>query len=200
MALRVFPVASEGSPHFVDDFATVRPGATKGHGGIDIFADQGAPVLAVDDGAVTFREDPIGGHVFYLRAADGDTYYGAHLSAYGGAERSVAAGDVIGYVGMSGNAKGTTPHLHFEWHPSGAAVSINPFRALSALMPQSVTDVRVMPAPEVPPDPLPRLAVVPGPVPPIPYGSPGRARRRGGAAVVAVFGLGALALASKGRR
>ena len=201
--IRVFPVAREGSPHFTDDFAYVRPGAAKKHGGIDIFADAGAPVFAVDDGEFEPREDPIGGHAFYLHALDGTTYYGAHLSAYEGGPRTARAGEVIGYVGQTGNAAGTSPHLHFEVHPSGG-VGVDPFRALSALEPQSASDVRVLPSPAPAADPLPRLPVVPGPVPPIPHeGEPiaSRARRGSGGGVFAFFGLVGLGLvATRGRR
>ena len=192
MAIRVFPVASEGAPHFTDDFGVIGPGKTKKHGGVDIFAAEGTPILAVDDGEIEFREDPIGGHAFYLRAPDKAVYYGAHLSAYEGEPRSVLAGDVIGYVGQTGNAAHTTPHLHFEAHPAGG-VGVDPFLALQALEPQPAGDVH--PAPRPPPSPaadLGDLAVVLGPVPPIPHigAAVANMRRRGPGPVAMIFGLG----------
>lgn len=135
MPLRVFPVDPSGSPHFADDFGYVRPGSSHAHQGIDIFAAKGTAVHAPDDGALRFAIDPLGGQVFYLAAPDGVVYYAAHLSAYeGGAPRDVLAGDVVGYVGTSGNAQGTSPHLHFERHPGGGAAT-DPFAELAALAP-----------------------------------------------------------------
>lgn len=183
--IRVFPVSSSGAPHYGDDFGYVRPGASRGHGGIDIFAAEGTPILAVDDGSVEFREDPIGGHAFYLHAADGVVYYGAHLSAYEGQGRAVRAGDVVGYVGQTGNARGTSPHLHFEAHPAGGA-GVDPFAELAALLPPSSGPAAS------------RRAPASG------DGSSSRSRSRSGAGVfVGLLGLGctlALASARGGRR
>jgi murein DD-endopeptidase MepM/ murein hydrolase activator NlpD len=139
MAIRVFPVSASGSPSFVDDFGVLgRTG--KPHQGIDIFAGEGTPVLAVDDGQVRFALDPLGGNAFYLVAGDGTTYYGAHLSGYvGGAPRAVLAGDVLGYVGHTGNAQGTPSHLHFEVHPAGGAGAVDPYAELRAAV---MIDVR----------------------------------------------------------
>ena len=187
--MRAFPVAAEGHPHFTDDFSYVKPGATGKHGGIDIFADEGAPIVAVDDGQLVFAEDPKGGHAFYLHAPDGTVYYGAHLSEYEGDARVVEAGDVIGYVGHTGNAAETASHLHFEMHPAGG-IGVDPFRALSELVPPSVPNpaVRaidnVLPPSLGPPDSLPNL-IPHAPVPPIPHAP--IARGSGGA--IAVLGL-----------
>jgi murein DD-endopeptidase MepM/ murein hydrolase activator NlpD len=184
--IRVFPVAAEGRPAFTDDFGAVRPGGRK-HQGNDIFADEGTAIIAVDEGALRFAEDPIGGHAFYLTANDRSVYYGAHLSAYEGpSPRQVVAGEIIGYVGHSGNAATTAPHLHFEVHPSGG-VAVDPYRLLLPLTPPSVTSSlgavdQVLPAPAAPLEPLPPLPVRPGPVPSIPHD-----RGRGGGAGVAVF-------------
>ena len=198
--IRVFPVASSGSPHYVDDFGVVNPArGGGGHKGNDIFAELGTPIVAVDDGALRFAEDPIGGHAFYLAADDRTVYYGAHLSAYEGEARRVQAGEIVGYVGQSGNAASTSPHLHFEVHPSGG-VAVDPFRLLSSLPPPEVLSSRgavdqVLPPAAPGADPLPPIAVVPGPVPPIPR------PRSSGAGPVAFFGLlGGVALIAKGRR
>ena len=189
--IRVFPVAAEGHPTFTDDFGAVRPGGRK-HQGNDIFANEGTPIVAVDDGALRFAEDPVGGHAFYLTAADGAVYYGAHLSAYeGSSPRSVVAGELVGYVGRTGNAAATAPHLHFEVHPSGG-VAVDPYRLLLPLTPPSITSSlgavdQVLPAPPaVPGGPLPPIPVTPGPVPPIPHGT---GRGRPGAGVAFFFAL-----------
>jgi hypothetical protein len=151
VAIRVFPVDATGSPHFADDFGYVRPGATRGHQGIDIFAGAGTPVRAVDDGAVRFAEDPLGGHALYLTAQDGTVYYGAHLSGYeGAAPRPVVAGEVLGYVGTTGNAQGTSPHLHFEAHPAGGA-AVDPYAELRAVAPQGATGTSSSSASSPPP-------------------------------------------------
>jgi murein DD-endopeptidase MepM/ murein hydrolase activator NlpD len=201
--IRVFPVAAEGQPKFTDDFGVVRP-AGRRHQGNDIFAAEGTPVVAVDDGALRFAEDPVGGHAFYLAARDGTVYYGAHLSAYEGTSpRRAAAGEVLGYVGRTGNAASTAPHLHFEVHPSGG-VAVDPYRLLAGLTPPSVvsslgaTD-QVLPAPPAPTDPLPPIPS-PRPVRPIPHASTPSPRRAGGFAVVLAMLAGAFAFARARRR
>lgn len=128
--IRVFPIA--GPARLSDDFGVVRPGGAVGHQGIDIFADEGTPAVAVDSGQVRFGTDPKGGNVANVYASDGTRYYYAHLSSFAGtAPRSVTAGETIGYVGSSGNAVGTAPHVHFEEHP-GNGPAVNPHSGLLA--------------------------------------------------------------------
>jgi hypothetical protein len=92
-------------------------------------------VLAVDDGRIRADNDPKGGQVTYLRCANGATYYYAHLDQYVGTyPRAVRAGEVIGTVGTTGNAQGTTPHLHFEVHPKGDRETVNPFPLLQEVL------------------------------------------------------------------
>jgi hypothetical protein len=116
----VFPVYGPGS--FSDDFRAGRA-ATGWHHGNDIFAPFGAPVLAVADGELFLVGwNTIGGNRLWLRDAEGNEFYYAHLSAFSPLARDgarVRAGDVIGFVGTSGDALGTPPHLHFEVHPVG---------------------------------------------------------------------------------
>jgi peptidoglycan LD-endopeptidase LytH len=132
MPVRIFPVDPSGKPTFGDDYGAMRGART--HGGIDIFAPEGTPVLAVDDGRVRFDENKLGGHTAYVTATDGAVYYYAHLSRYEGTARAVKAGDVIGYVGSTGNAAGGKPHCHFQERLSGG--SVDPFSDLVAVAPR----------------------------------------------------------------
>ena len=115
----VFPVY--GPSGFGDTFGA--PRATTGwHHGQDIFAALGAPVLAVADGTLySVGWNRVGGNRLWLRDRDGNEFYYAHLAAFsplavdGG---RVRAGDVVGFVGNTGDAETTPYHLHFEIHPS----------------------------------------------------------------------------------
>lgn len=82
-----------------------------------MFAARGTPVVAPVAGTVEHRSNSLGGLSFHLWGDDGAYYYGAHLDAYGPIEGWVDAGTVVGYVGDTGNARKTSPHLHFEIHP-----------------------------------------------------------------------------------
>jgi peptidoglycan LD-endopeptidase LytH len=126
--MRVFPVADVPGVHFTDDFHAVEDESGRRHLGIDIFAPEGTPTLAPENGSVRFEVDPIGGLSWYVKGDDGVTYYGTHLSDVEGGPRRVEAGEVIGYVGHDGNARGTPDHLHFEIHPPGQTV--DPFSLL----------------------------------------------------------------------
>ena len=116
----VFPVYGPAS--FGDSFGAPRPDVEGGwHHGEDIFAPPDTPLLAVADGTLhTIGFNRLGGYRLWLRDASGNEFYYAHLSAYAplaveGAH--VEAGDVVGFVGDTGDAEGT-PHLHFEIHPT----------------------------------------------------------------------------------
>ena len=108
------PVA--GPVTFADTWGAPRPGG-RVHKGVDLFARHGTPVVAPVDGAVEYRSNSVGGPSFHLWGEDRTYYYGTHLAAYGGTVGDVRAGTVLGYVGATGNAAGTPPHLHFEIHP-----------------------------------------------------------------------------------
>jgi outer membrane biosynthesis protein TonB len=114
----VFPVL--GPAAFVDTFGAPRP-TVSWHHGDDIFAPAGAPVLAVAAGTVfSVGWNDLGGKRLWLRDGQGNEFYYAHLSAFSalaveGAQ--VSAGEVLGYVGTTGDAHGTPAHLHFEIHP-----------------------------------------------------------------------------------
>lgn len=119
----VFPIY--GTASFGDSFGAPRPNVPGGwHHGEDIFAAEGTPVLAVADGTVqTVGFTKIGGYRLWLRDGQGNTFYYAHMSAYSTLAvegRAVKAGDVLGFVGDTGDAGGAM-HLHFEIHPASMA-------------------------------------------------------------------------------
>lgn len=117
----------QGPRAFTNDYGDPRSGGRR-HQGTDILSPRGTPVVAPVAGFVTHRSVRLGGLSFYLRGNDGNTYFGTHMSGYAAGGR-VAAGTVIGYVGDTGNARGT-PHLHFEIHPGGGA-PVNPYPTLA---------------------------------------------------------------------
>jgi murein DD-endopeptidase MepM/ murein hydrolase activator NlpD len=118
----VFPVYGPSS--FTDTFGGPRSDVSGGwHHGDDLFAPLGAPVLAVADGSVfSVGWNTIGGNRLWLRDRQGNLFYYAHLSAFTPLAvngNKVNAGDVLGFVGNTGDAQGTPTHLHFEIHPLG---------------------------------------------------------------------------------
>jgi LysM repeat protein len=113
---------------YINDWGFPRSGG-RSHSGTDLFAPRGTPVHAPVSGWVDIAVGDIGGNQFRLKGDDGTFWYGSHLDDFG-ARGQVSAGDVIGYVGDSGNAKGSDPHLHFEVHPDGDAV--NPYPLLQS--------------------------------------------------------------------
>ena len=113
----------DGEMQFRDSWGEPRSGG-RVHDGVDIVARSRTPVLAPEAGIVKFRWDLIGGRSFDLFTWDGDYYFGTHLRSYG-TGGLVEAGEVIGYVGQTGNARGY--HLHFEYHPGGKGNSVNPY-------------------------------------------------------------------------
>jgi murein DD-endopeptidase MepM/ murein hydrolase activator NlpD len=93
------------------------------HQGDDVMAPTGSPILAPFDGYATTGRSKLGGLEVRVFGAEG-YIYNAHLSALGSLGY-VSAGDVVGYVGSTGDASG--PHDHVEWHPNdGVAVDPNP--------------------------------------------------------------------------
>ena len=129
------PVEGVLPADLADTFAAHRSGG-RTHEAIDILATLGTPVLAVADGEVVrVHTNRLGGNVLYLRSPDGayDFYY-AHLDAYeSGIEEGVTVrqGEVLGYVGNTGNARDTAPHLHFQvlrLDGKGRGTPVNPYR------------------------------------------------------------------------
>ena len=113
--------------------AELRPGGP--HPGIDMAALPDTPVVAVADGIWRHDVGGAGGNGAWLTGLDNVSYYYAHFSKYSDApEGLIKAGEVIGYVGMTGNATG--PHLHFEIHPGkpGEKPPVDPFVAHGAVV------------------------------------------------------------------
>jgi murein DD-endopeptidase MepM/ murein hydrolase activator NlpD len=124
----IFPV--RGPTRIGGPFGAARAD-TGSHQGNDLFAAFGTPVVAVHDGTLNrVGTLPISGNRLWLKTARGDSFFYAHLSAFSPAAvdgRFVKAGIVLGYVGNTGDAEPTPPHLHFEIHPNdGVAVDPHP--------------------------------------------------------------------------
>lgn len=117
----------QGSLVFSNDYGVVKPDG-RFHEGIDLFADRGTPVVAPVSGRADQVDGTRGGLQVWLHGDDGDLYIATHLDGFG-ADGHVAAGTEIGVVGTSGNAVGTSPHVHFEHHPDGGP-AVNPFPLL----------------------------------------------------------------------
>lgn len=138
--ISVFPVL--GPCYFADTWQAPRSGGRR-HEGVDIIAKTGTPIYAVTDGTITrqFFDQPgsLGGNALRLTAANGTYFHYAHLSNFAEGIRIgsvVRAGEVIGFVGNTGNS--STPHLHFEYHPGGGA-AVNPFPLVKAIDRCSIT-------------------------------------------------------------
>ena len=127
-----FPVDTSAATSFAQRF---EPGV---HEGTDIFAPRDSAVFAVTDGTARNGTDPKGGNVVYLQGHDGRTYYYAHLShfAYTESPRPVAGGELIGYVGTTGNAQDRPPHLHFGIYVDGQA--LDPYPELLGAAPEQL--------------------------------------------------------------
>lgn len=128
--LKWCPVDSPRS--YIDDFGYPRSGG-RTHQGNDIFAPAGTPIRAPFSGVADESWNSLGGYSVFVRAPDGTYVYNAHLSRYAGVDgNQVKPGDLIGYVGNTGNAIGTPPHDHFELHPGGGS-AISPYQFLNAV-------------------------------------------------------------------
>jgi len=113
------PVAGVLRSELKDTYGAARSGG-RSHKGVDIFAKQGTPVVAAAEGVIVKRDsNAVGGISVYQRGSDARTiYYYAHLHGYRPGLKEgdlVRPGDVIGYVGSTGNVTGS-PHLHFSIH------------------------------------------------------------------------------------
>ena len=134
--LKVFPVSGDYS--YSDDFGAARHQGR--HEGVDIMADRNTPLVAVDDVTVkrlTRTETGLGGIWVWLVRADGTEYYYAHMASIApgiDVGTTLTAGQVVGGVGNTGDARYGATHLHFEVHPGGGAAT-DPYPHLVAVDP-----------------------------------------------------------------
>ena len=116
-------------------------GEGRKHEGQDIFATRGTPILSATSGYIyNIGENNLGGQTVSVIGKGGRVYYYAHLDSYA---RGIKIGDrvttrtVLGYVGTTGNAQGTPPHLHFGIYTSSGA--INPLPMLTDRLAPTIT-------------------------------------------------------------
>lgn len=134
-----FPVEGRGTRAIQSFFGADRDAGRRVHHGVDIFAPRGTPVLAAVDGVIrSTRPNNLGGIVVWLRddEANQSLYY-AHLDTQI-VERGqrIRAGDTLGFVGNSGNARTTPPHLHFGIYQSGSG-PVDPLPFIREARPES---------------------------------------------------------------
>ena len=114
----MIPVAGVRPAELSDSYGAPRSGG-RTHEGIDIFAPEGTPVLAAAAGVIVGRDSSaLGGLALYQRDLDERTiYFYGHLQRYRAGLKEgdlVRQGDVVAYVGQTGNVPPGTPHLHFS--------------------------------------------------------------------------------------
>lgn len=183
--LAAFP--TQGPCWFIDSWQAPRGGGRL-HEGVDVMARAGQYVYAVQDGMLskqTFdRPGSLSGNAWWLTGSEGSYFFYAHLSAFAPDLKvgsKVAAGQIIGYVGRTGNASGA--HLHFEVHPKGGP-AVNPTPIVRAVdgcrnttappqpggvlppVPDTLAPANTAPSTTAPPAPLPSSPPAPGPVVP----------------------------------
>jgi murein DD-endopeptidase MepM/ murein hydrolase activator NlpD len=122
----------QGGASFSNTWGARRSGG-RTHKGVDMFNARNTPLLAVVDGRVRFSSNSLGGRSTHIYSDNGVVYYYTHLERHPSDMKSgqrVKKGDIVGYLGNSGNARYTSPHLHFEIRPNGVAV--NPYPTVRA--------------------------------------------------------------------
>ena len=128
------PVAGVTRRQVTNSWGFPRSGG-RSHQGVDIFAPRGTPVLSATEGIVTrVGTNELGGRVINVLGPGRQSHYYAHLDRFGGFSPGdvVYPGNILGYVGNTGNAQGTPPHLHYGvYDPVRGAV--NPWPLLDSL-------------------------------------------------------------------
>ena len=117
----------QGGAAFANTWGAPRSGGRR-HKGVDMFNARNTPLVAVVDGRVRFSSNSLGGLSTHVYSDAGVTYYYTHLESHPtniSSGQRVSAGTIVGYLGNSGNARYTSPHVHFEIRPGGVAV--NPY-------------------------------------------------------------------------
>jgi murein DD-endopeptidase MepM/ murein hydrolase activator NlpD len=125
----------DGLSSFTDTWGAPRSGG-RSHKGVDMLAARGTPVVAVESGTVLrMGNGGLGGITVWMRGTGGDEYYYAHLDDWApglSTGQLVSTGELLGYVGSTGNASYSVPHLHFELHPGGGS-AVNPYPLVKSL-------------------------------------------------------------------
>ncbi len=137
-----FPVKTSGRKRIESLFGVGRDANTRKHEGIDIFGPRLTPVIASADGIVTrVGENNLGGLVVMMRPVDKNyTLYYAHLDKQLATEgQTVKIGDTLGLMGNTGNARTTSPHLHFGIYTGSGAIDPLPFVNPDVKKPRPVT-------------------------------------------------------------
>ncbi len=132
------PVQGVARSSVNDTWGAARSGGRR-HEGVDIFARRGTPVIAATEGIVSrIGENRLGGTVVWVYGPGRQRHYYAHLDRVAESLESgqrVAVGDVLGYVGNTGNARTTPPHLHYGIYTVTGA--INPYPLLTGAAPKT---------------------------------------------------------------
>ncbi|MGI9608973.1 MAG: M23 family metallopeptidase [Acidimicrobiia bacterium] len=127
----------QGPHHFRDTWGDPRSGG-RTHKGVDMMADRGTPLVAIEAGTVgRLSNGGLGGITVWLLGDSGTEYYYAHMDAWASGlaqGQRVAIGGSLGTVGSTGNAPDAWPHLHFQLHPNGGD-AVNPFPTVDAICP-----------------------------------------------------------------
>ena len=130
---RACPV--DGFTSYTDTWGAPRSGG-RSHEGVDMLGARWTPLVALESGSILrLGNGGLGGITIWLKGTSGDQFYYAHLEALADglrAGQTVGVGELIGYMGTSGNAPDYIPHVHFEYHPGGGAAT-NPYPMVKAL-------------------------------------------------------------------